>query len=181
MGLSREGVPDYKYKINRKDALEAFLYNLSSVIFSSSHVWMWELDHQESWALKSWCFWIVVLEKTLESPLDWKEIKLVNPKGNQSWIFIGRTDAEAEAPILWPPDVKSWPWCWEKLRAGGEGDERGWDGWMASPTWWTWVWASSICWWWTGKPVVPQSWGRKEPDMTERLNWTELYYIYTKW
>ena len=179
MGLSREGVPDYK--INRKDALEAFLYNLSSVIFSSSHVWMWELDHQESWALKSWCFWIVVLEKTLESPLDWKEIKLVNPKGNQSWIFIGRTDAEAEAPILWPPDVKSWPWCWEKLRAGGEGDERGCDGWMASPTWWTWVWASSICWWWTGKPVVPQSRGPKELDMTERLNWTELCYIYTKW
>ena len=76
--------------------------------FSSSHVWMWELDHKESWALKNWCFWIVVLEKTLESPLESKEIKPVNPKGNQSWIFIGRTDAEAEAPILWPPDVKNW-------------------------------------------------------------------------
>ena len=75
--------------------------------FSSSHVWMWELDHKESWALKNWCFWTVVLEKTLESPLECKEIKLINPEGNQSWIFIGRTDAEAEAPIHWPPDVKS--------------------------------------------------------------------------
>ena len=76
--------------------------------FSSSHVWMWELDHKEGWALKNWCFWTVVLEKTLHSPLDSKEIKLVNHKGNEPWIFIGRTDAEAEAPILWPPDVKSW-------------------------------------------------------------------------
>ena len=75
--------------------------------FSSGHVWMWELDHKESWAPKNWCFQIVVLEKTLESSLDCKEIKPVHPKGNQSWIFIGRTDAEAEAPILWPPDEKS--------------------------------------------------------------------------
>ena len=76
--------------------------------FSSSHVWMWELDYEESWALKNWCFWTVVLEKTLESPLDCKEIQPVHPKGNQSWTFIGRTDAKAEAPILWPPDVKNW-------------------------------------------------------------------------
>ena len=74
---------------------------------SISHVWMWELDYKESWAPKNWCFWTVVLEKTLESLLDCKEIKPVNPKGNMSWIFIGRTDAEAETPILWPPDVKS--------------------------------------------------------------------------
>ena len=112
--------------------------------FSRSHVWMWELYYKESWAPKNWCFWIVVLEKTLKSPLDWKEIQSVNPKGNQSWIFIGRTDAEAEVPILWPPDVKElthWkrPWCWERLKAGGEGDDRGWDSWMASPTQWTWV------------------------------------------
>ena len=79
-----------------------------SYVFSSSHVWMWELDHKESWAPKNWCFWTVVLEKTLESPLDCKEIKPVNPKGNQSWIFIGRTNAEVETPILWPPDVKNW-------------------------------------------------------------------------
>ena len=76
--------------------------------FSSGHVWMWELDCEESWALKNWCFWTVVLEKTLEHPSDCKEIKLVHSKGNQSWIFIGRTDAKAEAPILWPPDAKNW-------------------------------------------------------------------------
>ena len=75
--------------------------------FSSSHVWMWELDYKESWAPKNWCFWTVVLEKTLESPLDCKEIQSVHPKGNQFWIFIGRTDAEAETPILWPPDRRT--------------------------------------------------------------------------
>ena len=76
--------------------------------FSSGHVWMWELDCEESWAPKNWCFWTVVLEKSLESPLDCKEIQPVHPKGNQSWIFIGRTDAEAETATLWPPDAKSW-------------------------------------------------------------------------
>ena len=76
------------------------------MVFSNSHVWMWEVNHKESWALKNWCFWTVVLEKTLESPLDCKEIKPVHPKGNHSWIFIGRTDAET--PILWPPDAKNW-------------------------------------------------------------------------
>ena len=111
---------------------------------------MRELDHKESWALKNWCFWIVVLEKTLESPLDCKEIQPVLPKEDQSWVFTGRTDVEAETPILWPPDAKTTttttkkknkklthlkrPWCWERLRVGGEGDDRGWDGWMASPT-----------------------------------------------
>ena len=76
--------------------------------FSSSHVWMWELDYKESWAPKNWCFWTVVLEKTLESPLDCKEIQPVNPKGNESWIVLGRIDADVETPILWPPDVKNW-------------------------------------------------------------------------
>ena len=76
--------------------------------FSSSHLWMWELDYKESWAPKNWSFWIVVLEKTLESPLDCKEIQPVHPKGKQSWIFIGSTDAEAETPVLWPPDAKNW-------------------------------------------------------------------------
>ena len=76
--------------------------------FSRSHVWMWELDYKESWVPKNWCLWAVVLEKTLQSPLGCKEIQPVNPKGNQSWIFIGRTDAEANTPILWPPDVKNW-------------------------------------------------------------------------
>ena len=76
--------------------------------FSSGHVWMWELDYKESWVQKNWCLWAVVLEKTLESPLDCKEIQPVHPKGNQSWVFIERTDVEAETPILWPPDVKRW-------------------------------------------------------------------------
>ena len=97
---------------------------------------------KESWALKNWCFW-TVLEKTLESPLDCKEIQAVHPRGNQSWIFIGRTGAEAETPVLWLPGVEGLThlkrlWCWKRLKAG-EGDDRGWDGWMASPTWWTWV------------------------------------------
>ena len=89
---------------------------------------MWELDYKESWVLKNWCFWTVVLGKTLESPLDCKEIQPVHPKGGQSWVFIGRTDVEAETPILWPPDVKSWliwrPWCWVRFKTGEEGDDR---------------------------------------------------------
>ena len=85
-----------------------FVHLVKAMVFSSSHVWMWELDYKESWALKNGCFWTVVLEKTLESPLDCKEIQPVHPKGVKSWVFIGRTDIEAETPILWPPDVKSW-------------------------------------------------------------------------
>ena len=85
--------------------------------FSSGHVWMWELDYKESWAPKNWCFWTVVMEKTLESPLDCKEIQPVHPKGAQSWVFTGRTDVEAEAPILWPPDGKSWL-IWKEPDAG---------------------------------------------------------------
>ena len=81
---------------------------VKATVFSSTHVQMWELDHKEGWAQKNWCFQIVVLKKTLESPLDCKEIKPVNSKGNQSWIFIGKTDAKAETPILWPPDAKNW-------------------------------------------------------------------------
>ena len=112
--------------------------------FSSGHVWMWELECEESWAPKNWCFWTVVLEKPLASPLDCKEIRPVYPKGNQSWVFIGRTDAEAETPILLATsceELTHWkrPWCWEGLGTGGEGDDRGWDGWMASPTQCTWV------------------------------------------
>ena len=100
---------------------------------------MWELDYKENWVLKNWCFLTVVLEKTLESPLDCKEIQLVHPKRDQSWIFIGRTDAEAETPntlATWWEELTHLkrPWCWERLKAGGEGVDRGWDGWMASPT-----------------------------------------------
>ena len=120
-------------------------------------MYKWQLDCEESWALKNWWFWTVVLEKTLECPLDCKETQPINPKRNQSWVFIGGTDVEAETPILWPPDVKCWlisqhPQSWERLKVGGEGDDRGWDGWMASLTQWTWVWLDSGSWWWTGRP-----------------------------
>ena len=151
--------------------------------FSCGHVWMWGLNYKESWALKKWCFWIMVLEKTLESCLDCKEIQPVHPKGNQSWIFIGRTDVEAETPMLWPPDAKNWllkrPWCWERLRAGGEGDDRGWDVWMASPMQWTWVWASAGSWWRTGKPGVLQSMGsqRVRHDWPTELKLKHHSYI----
>ena len=138
--------------------------------FSSSHVCMWELDYKESWAPKNWCFWTIVLEKTLKSPLDCKEIQPVHPKGDQYWVFFGRTYAEAETPVLWPPDAKNqlnWkrPWCWEGLKVGGEGDDRGWDGWTVSLTQWTWVWASSGSWWQTGKPGMLQSMG------SQRVRW----------
>ena len=131
----------------------------------------------------------MVLKKTLEISLDCKQIKPVNPKGNQPWIFIGSTDAEAEAPIPWPPDVKIWltgkDWCWGRLRAGGEGDGRGWDGWMASPTQWTWVWASSRRWWWTGKPGMLQSMGstRVGHDWDSELNWTDhnIFFEGSRW
>ena len=139
---------------------------------------MWELYYKESWALTNWCFWTVKLEKTLESPLDCKEIQPVHPKGNQPWIFIGKTDAEPETPILWPPDVKNWliwkdPDAGKELRAGGEGDNRGWDGWMASPTWWTWVWVNSGRWRRTGRPGMLQCLGlqRVRHDWATELNW----------
>ena len=135
--------------------------------------------YKESWELKNWWFWTVVLEKTLESPLDSKEIQLVHPKGNQSWVFIGRTDAKVETPILWPPNAKNWliwkkPWCWEILKVGGEGDDRGWDGWMASPTRWTWVGVSSGSWWWTGRPgeLQPMGLQRIGHDWENELNMT---------
>ena len=126
---------------------------------------------------KNWCFWTVVLEKTLESPLDFKEIQPVHPKGNQSWVFIGRTDAEAEAPILWPPDAKSRfigkdPDVGERLKAGGEGDDRGWNGWMASPTQWTWVWVSPGKCWRTRKAGILQSIGWQRVSVHDWVNKT---------
>ena len=120
--------------------------------FPSDHVWMWELDCEESWVPKNWCFGAVVLEKTLESPLDCREIQPIHPKGDQSWVFIGRTDAEAETPILWPPRAKSW-FIGKTLMLGEtEGRRRrGRDVWMASPPRWTWVWVNSRSWWRTGR------------------------------
>ena len=144
--------------------------------FSSSHVWIWELDHKESWVLKNWCFWTVVLEKTLESPLDCKEFQPVNPKGNQSWIFIGRTDVEAETPILWPPHAKSRligkdPDAgrdWGQEEKGTTEDEMaGWHHWLdgRESEWIPGVGDGQ------GGLVCCNSWRHKESDTTE---WTEL-------
>ena len=146
--------------------------------FSSSYVWTWELDYKESWVPKNWCFWTVVLEKTLESPLDGKEIQPVQPKRNQSWTFIERTDAEAETPILWPPDARTD--SLEKILMLGKiegGRRRGRQSmrWlMASATQWTWVWVT------TpgvgdgqGGLVCCSPWGRKESDTTKRLSLTK--------
>ena len=140
---------------------------------------MWELDCEESWVPKNWCFWTVLLEKTLESSLDCKEIQPVHSEGDQPWDFFGRNDAKAETPVLGPTmsqELTHWKrlWFWEGLGAGGEGDDRGWDGWMASLTRWTWVSVNSGSWWWTGRPGVLHSWGRKESDTTERLIWSDL-------
>ena len=142
---------------------------------------MWELDYEESWAPKNWCFWTVVLGKTLESALDCKKVQPAHLKGDQSWVFFGRTDAKAETPVLWPPHAKSWliakDWCWEGLGAGEEGDKREWDGWMASPTRWTWVWVNSGRWWWTGRPGVLRFMGsqRVGHDWATELNWSIVY------
>ena len=128
---------------------ETLLYQQRSIssklCFLQGHVWIWELVYKETWAPQNWCFWTVVLEKTLESPLDCKEIQPVHPKGNQSWIFIGRTDVEAEIPILWWPDAK----CW----LTGKDPDAGKD--------------------WGQKEQCCSPWGHKESDMTEGLNWIE--------
>ena len=139
---------------------------------------MWELDCEESWAPKNWCFWTVVLEKTLESPLDCKEIQPFHSEGDQSWDFFGGNDAEAETPVLWPPHVKSWLTgkdsdAGRDLGAGGEGEGRGWDGWMASLTRWRWVWVNSRSLWWTGRLGVLRFMGlqRVRHDWVTELNW----------
>ena len=165
--------------------------DLSSALWEHLLEWNAEVEMQgclerREWAHlcaldmgRQWCW------RRLESPLDCKEIQPVHPKGDQCWVFIGRTDAEAEAPILWPPDAKSWLTgnAWERLRTR-EGDNRGWDGWMASLTQWAWVWASAGRWWRTGKPGVLQSmgsqrvghdWATEQQDSEDYLLW--LSYI----
>ena len=146
--------------------------------FPRSHVWMWKLDHKESWALKNWCFWTVMLEKTLESPLDCKEIQPVHPKGNQSWVFIGRIDAKAEAPILWPPDAKSLL-IWKDPDAGKDWgqEEKGTTenemvGWYYQLNGHEFEQAPGVG---DGQERLAccSPWGHKESDTTEWLNWTE--------
>ena len=163
---------------SRDMTLPTKVHVVKAILFSSGHVWMWELACEESWAPKNWCFWTVVLEKTLGSPLDYKEIQSVNSKGDQSWVFFGRTDAKAETPILWPPSARSWligkdsdaGRDWGQEEKGTTEDEMaGWhhrlDGRLFE---------------WTpgdgdgqGGLACCSSWGRKESDMAERLNWTE--------
>ena len=147
--------------------------------FSSSHVWMWELNYKESWAPKNLCFWTVMLEKTLESPLDCKELQPVHPKGNQSWIFIGRTDAEAEVPILWLPDEKNW--FIGKDPDGGKDrrqEEKGMTeeemvGWHHRLNGHEFEQAPRVG-DGQGSLVCCSPWGCKESDTTEQLNWTVL-------
>ena len=119
--LGRKAMTNLNRTVKSRDFANKCLSS-QSYGFSSTHVWMWELDHKEGWVLKNWCFWTVVLEKTLKSPLDSKEINPVNPKGNQPWIFLGRTDAETEAPILWSPDTKSWL-IWKDPAAGKDWEQ----------------------------------------------------------
>ena len=150
---------------------------IKAVFFSSNHVWKWELDHKEGWVLKNWCFWTVVLEKTLVSPLDCKVIQPVNSKGNKSWIFIRRTDAEAEAPILWPPDAKNW------LIGKDPGAGKDWR--LEENEWQKMRWLHGI----TNRIDMSLSklqelvidslvccspWGHNESDTVEQLNCTEL-------
>ena len=145
-------------------------------------IWIWELDYKESWALKNWCFWTVMLDKTLERPLDCKEIQPVYPKRNQSWILFGRTDIEAETPILWLPDAKNWliwkdpdagkDWRWEK-KGTNEDEMVGWDHWLSGRES---EWTPGVG---DGQAglVCCRTWGGKESDTTERLNWTKNFLV----
>ena len=144
---------------------------------------MWELKYKESWALKNWCFWTVVLEKTLESPLDCKEIQPVH----SGWIRKSVLNSHwkdwcwswnSNTLATWCEELTHLkrPWCWERSKVGGEGDDRGWDGWMASLTWWTWVWVDSGSWGWTGRPGVLKSMGSQRfgHDWVTELNWYHI-------
>ena len=189
--ITADGDCSHEIKRNFKNSLEEAMTNLDSILksrdvyfankcpdsqsygFSSGHVWMWELDYTESWTPKNWCFWTVVLEKTLESPLDCKEIQPVHPKGGQSWTVIGRTDAEAEASTLWPPDAKNWlpdpdagkDWRWEKGLT--EDGMAGWHHWLNGHEF---EWALGVG-DGQGSLVCCSSWGCKELDTTKRVNW----------
>ena len=149
---------------NRDITLQTNVHLLKAIYgFSSSHVWLWELDYKESWVLKNWCFWTVVLEKTLESPWTARRSNqsilrksvLYNPW--KDWCLSWNSNSLA----TWCKELTylKRPWCWERLKARGEGDDSGWDGWMESPTQWTWVCVNSGSWWWTGRPGVLQSMG----------------------
>ena len=176
--LGRKDMTNLDSILKSRDGLSSQGYG-----FSSCHVWMWESDCEESWAPKNWCFWTVVLEKTLESPLDCKEIQPVHPNGDQSWVFIGRTDVEAEIPILWPSDVKSWL-IWKDRDAGKDWgqEEKGTAedemvGWHHQLEGHGFGWTLGVG---DGQGGLKccGSRGHKELDTTEWLNWTELNNIW---
>ena len=167
----------YRILKSREITLPTNVQLLKAVVFPVVIYGMWELDYKESWVSKNWCFWTVVLEKPLENPLNCKGIQPVHPKGNQSWIFIGRTDVEAETLIFWPPDAKNWligkdPDAgkgWRHVRRGRQ-RMRWLDGIMTQ-----WVWVNYWSWWWIRRSGVLQSWDRKESDdWTTELKSTEL-------
>ena len=162
---------------SRNVTLPTKVHLVKAMVFSISHVWMWELDYKESWALKNRCFWTGVWEKTLESPLGCKEcnqstLKEISPVHWRDWCWSWNFNTLATSC----KELTHWkrPWCWEGLGAGGEGDDRRWDGWMASPTRCTWVWVNSGSWWWTGRPGMlwfMGSW-RVRHNWAIELNWT---------
>ena len=145
---------------------------------------MWKLDCEEGWAPKNWCFWTVVLEKTLESPMDCKGsnqsiLKEISPGISLEGMML-KLKLQYFGHLMRRADYWKRPWCWEGLRAGGEGDDRGWDGWMVSPTLWTWVWVNSRSWWWTGRTGVLWFMGsqRVGHDWASELNWSTIIHIY---
>ena len=179
MSASRKAMPYLHYEI---------IYNMewiySSRMLQTEPHWpllrarMWELDYKESWVPKNWCFWAVVLEKTLESPLDSEEIQPVHLKEISPECSLEGLVLKLKFQYFghWCEELTHWksPWFWERLKAGGEGENRGWDGWMTSLTQWTWVWASSESWWWIGRPGMLQFMGsqRVTHDWATELNWS---------
>ena len=178
--LRRKVMANLDSKLKSRDITANKGPSSQSYGFSSSHVGMWDLGHKEIWAPKNWGFWIVMFEKTLESPLDCKKIQPVHPKGNQSWIFIGRTDDEAETPILWPLDAKNWltgkdsdagkDWRWEQ-KGMTEDEMVGWHHWLDGYEFEQPLGAGDR----QGSLVCCSPWGCKELDTTERLNWTDSF------
>ena len=155
--------------------------------FSRGHVWMWMLDYKESWVTKNWCFGTVVLEKTLESPWTARRsnqsiVKEISPGCSLVGLML---NWNSNTLATWCEELThlTRPWCWERLKAGREGDDRGWNGWMTSPTQWTCISVNSGSWWWTGRPGVLQSMGsqRVRHDWASELNWTSILTIETEW
>ena len=162
--------------------MPAKVHLVKAMVFSSSHVWIWELDHKESWAPKNWCFWTVVLEKTLESPLDCKQIQSIHPKGNQSRIFTGRTEAEVETTEIWPPDAKNWLiWkdpdagkdCRQEKKGTTEDEMVGWHHQLNGHKFEQALGVSDE----QGSPACCSPWGHRKLDKTQQLNWTDSRFI----